>query len=372
MKRQSILLSAAILLVSLMMVGPLYGDMTYNLTEIEPLPGAILGGAGAINNNGQVVGYCTFSDGRARAFLWQNHTLVDLGTLPGRSTSWAYAINDHGQIVGACGELGWPDYRATLFDSTGGGQNIDLGTLGGSKSVALAINNAGQIVGQAKKASSGAFFAASFDPTGNQNNIAIGPGASDATGINNHGVAVGSAFMAGGYHAMILDMTGGTNYTDLGSLGGRDNGPRAINDMGQIVGEAQSPSQPIVAALFGPTGIVTFGTLGGRESMACAINNLGQTVGWAHTGTGEWHATLFDTTGNGNNIDLNSLIDPGLGWTLAAASGINNNGWIVGSGINPDGYQRGYLLTPIPAPGAFLLASIGVGCVNWLRRRRRL
>lgn len=365
MRRQAILLSAAILLVSLMMLGPLYGDMTYNLTEIEPLAGAILGGAGAINNNGQVVGYCTFSDGRERAFLWQNHTLVDLGTLPGRSTSRAYAINDYGQIVGECYQPGYYG-QATLFDSTGAGDNIDLGTLGGSRSVALAINNAGQIVGQAN------FLAASFDPTGNQNNIAIGPGASDATGINNHGVAVGSAFMAGGYHALILDMTGGTNYTDLGSLGGHDNAPRAINDMGQIVGEAQAPSQPIVAALFGPTGIVTFGTLGGRESMACAINNLGQTVGWARTGTGQWHATVFDTTGNGNNIDLNSLIDPGLGWTLAAASGINNNGWIVGSGINPDGYQRGYLLTPIPAPGAFLLASIGVGFVTWLRRRRTL
>jgi probable HAF family extracellular repeat protein len=335
--------------------------MTYNLTEIEPLAGAILGGAGAINNNGQVVGYCTFSDGRERAFLWQNHTLVDLGTLPGRSTSRAYAINDYGQIVGECYQPGYYGH-ATLFDSSGAGDNIDLGTR-----VALAINNRGQIVGQAAN-----FVATSFEPTGNQNNIAIGPGASDATGINNHGVAVGSAGIAGRYHAMILDMTGGTNYTDLGSLGGRDNAPRAINDMGQIVGEAQAPSQPIVAALFGPTGIVIFGTLGGQESMACAINNLGQTVGWAHTGTGQWHATLFDTTGNGNNIDLNSLIDPGLGWTLAAASGINNKGWIVGTGINADGYQRGYLLTPIPAPGAFLLASIGVGFVTWLRRRRTL
>jgi len=361
MRLRAILFSTATLLLAIMMDGPLYAEMTYYVTEIEALPGATLGGAGAINNNGQVVGYCTFSDGRDRAFLWQNHTLVDLGTLPGRSTSRAYAINDYGQIVGECYQPGHYG-QATLFDSSGAGNNIDLGTR-----VALAINNPGQIVGQA-----GNFVATSFDPTGNQNNIAIGPGASDATGINNHGAAVGSAFMAGSYHAIILDMTGGTNYTDLGSLGGHDNAPRAINDMGQIVGEAQAPSQPIVAALFAPTGIVTFGTLGGQESMACAINDLGQTVGWAQTGTGEWHATLFDITGNGNNIDLNTLIDPGLGWTLIAASGINNKGWIVGTGINADGYQRGYVLTPIPTPGALLLGSIGVGFVTWLRRRRSL
>jgi hypothetical protein len=74
---------------------------------------------------------------------------------------------------------------------------------------------------------------------------------------------------------------------------------------------------------------------------------------------------LFDPTGSGNNIDLNTLIDPGLGWTLEIAYSINDNGWIVGQGINPDGYTRAYLLIPEPAT----LALLGIGLL-FLQKRQ--
>ena len=57
-------------------------------------------------------------------------------------------------------------------------------------------------------------------------------------------------------------------------------------------------------------------------------------------------------------IDLNTLIDIGSGWTLQGAMDINNEGWIVGYGINPDGYQSGFLLTP--EPSTLLLLGLGV------------
>ena len=60
--------------------------------------------AWALNNSNQVVGVSSNVLGQARAFLWQNGSMMDLNsTLPGNS-GWvldaAYYINDAGQIVG--------------------------------------------------------------------------------------------------------------------------------------------------------------------------------------------------------------------------------------------------------------------------------
>jgi probable HAF family extracellular repeat protein len=74
--------------------------------------------------------------------------VIDLGTLGG-TNSWASSINDSGQIVGQAYTSS--DYRhACLFDPTGGGANIDLGTLSGYQfSSTGSINDSGQIVGEA-------------------------------------------------------------------------------------------------------------------------------------------------------------------------------------------------------------------------------
>jgi probable HAF family extracellular repeat protein len=126
------------------------------------------------------------------------------------------------------------------------------------------------------------------------------------------------------------------------------------------MGYAYNISRYARATLFDPTGggnNIDLGTLGGGYSSALSINDLGQIVGWSQDSSRNERAALFDPIGGGNNIDLNTLIDPSLGWTLTIAYSINNNGWIVGSGINPDGYTRAYLLIPEPATLSFFAVA---------------
>ena len=291
--------------------------------------------ATSINDAGQIVGWAlhdlvTGPPG-AHATLFDATGAgnnIDLGTLADYQYSWAAAINDSGQIVGRA----WnseEDMRATLFDPTGDGNNIDLGTLGGDWSEAYSINDAGQIVGRAKNDQNWT-RATLFDPTGNGNNIDLGTlgGAwSEALSINEAGQIVGRAGSKQGIGATLFDPTGAGNNIDLGTLGGIMSDARSINDAGQIVGwSLLYGNYPGVAALFDPTGAgnnVSLGTLGGDQSWAWSINDAGQVVGAAEISEDNLRATLFDATGAGNNIDLNTLIDPASGWTLLCAYDIN-------------------------------------------------
>ena len=123
--------------------------------------------AHSINNSGQIVGVLVIQATLFDPTGAGNHIYMGEGT--------AYSINDIGQIVG---HTNWP-MHATLFDPTGGGVNIDL-YLGMALSSASAINNSGQIVGNTWAYSGdphypqGAARAALFDITGQGNNIDLG------------------------------------------------------------------------------------------------------------------------------------------------------------------------------------------------------
>jgi probable HAF family extracellular repeat protein len=47
--------------------------------------------------------------------------------------------------------------------------------------------------------------------------------------------------------------------------------------------------------------------------------------------------------------DLNSPIATNSGWLLKVAAAINDNGQIVGWGVNPSGEIHAFLLTPLPS-----------------------
>lgn len=343
--------------------------------------------------------------------------VIDLGTLGG-DDSCAYSINDSGQIVGRA------DGRACLFDPTGGGDNIDLGSLGGDYSEARSINDSGQIVGMADDSAclfdptgagantdlSGSFTssraysinddgqivgvgvvlsyisdsqACIFDPTGGGDNTTLGPhwvpigywSKAAAYSINDSGQIVGhQAYPIGEYEQVACRF----DYEDDWPLFLDDSlsSATSINNNGQIVGYSGISALPQQAYLFDPTGggaNTGLGTIDGYDhSIARCINDNDQIVGEAFTITGPPYTTisracLFDPTGGGANTDLNTLIDPSCGWTLECAYSINNNGWIVGVGTNPDGDTHAYLL--IPEPGCAALMIVGATILSLYRRK---
>ncbi|MBN2270528.1 MAG: hypothetical protein JXN61_07940 [Sedimentisphaerales bacterium] len=351
---------APMLIVSLLLACNAVASLQYEIIDLGTL-GGNESGAYAINNNNQIVGYA-YSNQGCHATLF-DRTGAGSNLPIGGTSSTALSINDLAQIVG------WSEGgRATLFDSSGAANNIYLDPTGAyGNTAAASINNLGDIVGW-----SFGWQAISFDPSGAGNNIVLDnlPGGSAARHINNSGQIVGYD----GNRAALFVFGRGITVVHLGGfLPDSYSEARSINNLGQIVGEASYWDYTIHATLFDPTGAgnnIDLGTLGVLgDSRAMSINNHGQIVGYAAIEGDPWfHAVLFDPTGGRNNIDLNTLTDGDADWELITAECINDRGWIVGQGVNPDGELHAYLLTP--EPGTLAVMLLGAMLLRTHRRNR--
>ena len=138
-----------------------------------------------------------------------------------------------------------------------------------------------------------------------------------------------------------------------------------INNRGQVVGRSGN------FAFFWSqgTGMLPLGQLENTEvSWAIGINDDGKIVGFSYVNGGP-RATLWDDAGP---HDLNTLLDDsGEGWRLSDAWAIGNGGHIVGTGFNPQGAVRAFLLTPVVVPEPSGIAIAGVGAALLLVRRPR-
>jgi probable HAF family extracellular repeat protein len=338
----------------------------YSITDLGSLNPTATGfdaysAAYGINNIGQVVGNSVVPSTdvfRSHAFRTAPNSVInrenDLGTLGGNSST-GYAINDSGQVVGESKKTVFgTDYAFLWSDATG---MQDLGTLGGDSSVASAINNLGQVVGSAQT-TAGEFHPFFYSGSGRLQDLTTLAGLSNASDINDSGQIVGSAQN----RPALYSRSGGLQ--NLGTFGGEEGIATAINNLGQVVGWADTgetyagdprecPCNITRAFLYDGSGTLQdLGTLGGPISRAIDINNLGQIVGDASNVEGS-NVTVPFVYSDGRMRNLNDLIPANSSWYLSSVEGINNAGQIVGTGTIQDPERNypvhAFLLNPIAA-----------------------
>jgi probable HAF family extracellular repeat protein len=341
---------------------------TYTVTDLGTLGGAGSSGLG-INASGQVTGASdTTGDTESHAFLWTpttpngtSGTMHDLRTLGGTQAE-GVSINASGQVTGYSLTSG-NSQHAFLYD----GAMHDLGTSGERSSQGNGINASGHLVGASWDGATNRAFL--YDGTRHYLDLSGGT-SNSAVAINVSGQVAGST----GLDAFLWTPTTPNGVTGtsilLGSLGGFETTANGLNDSGHVTGESRGASFSSNHAFLYDGTMHDLGTLGGGYSNGYGINASDQITGESSTpGDAATHAFLY-TPGSGM-VDLNSLIDPLLGWNLGIGQAINDVGQITGYGYHgDDGQLHAFLLTPVPEPSSLILTVASLGAFFALARHK--
>ncbi|HTB62802.1 MAG TPA: hypothetical protein VK737_04360 [Opitutales bacterium] len=337
----------------------------WTLTALGTLGGGN-SSAVAINDAGQVVGSADTAEvipadqqrGRrggyakhtnySHAFLYTDGKMQDLGTLGGNESS-AKTINASGQIIGTANSLPYGGWHAFLY--TDG----KMTTLAGGIAIVIGLNDSGQIVGMRDDIGGGLRQIPFLLSAGKVQDLFDGfKGEKNAfcqiNGINNSGMIVGiistqdnpnlSFAFEDDWHAFLYHPEGWMEFLDFY--------PSGINAAGEVIG-----SDTRVAYLYSGGKDHYLGALDADSSIAHAINAAGDVVGeYGRTDINKipenGSAFLYH---NGQMQDLNDLVGKA---TLAQAKflrlieadGINSKGQIVGVGMDLQGHDIAFLLTP--------------------------
>jgi probable HAF family extracellular repeat protein len=284
------------------------------------------------------------------AFTWQRGRISDLGALPGNNSSAIFAVNSRGDGVGMSGNgainpvAHWPEETAVMWR---GGHIINLGTVpGGLESGAIAINDQGQVDGYALNN-----VPDPYSMIGSQ------AGTQTRTFLWQNGVMHDLGTLGGpdslGLYMNARGQVAGQSYTnavanqdsgiptedpflwqdghmqDLGTLGGDNGIPFALNDFGQVAGQsALAGDQALHPFLWSRGSLRDLGTLGGHYAGANYVNDQGTVVGWS-TPAGDAVVHPFSWK-DGVMTDLGTV--PGASDPCWAAWDINYVGQVVGNG----------------------------------------
>jgi probable HAF family extracellular repeat protein len=380
------------------------------------------------------------------SFCAAQYAIDDVGTLTNRSSN-ATAATDSGYVVGHSSVSG--DYNGEPWFNHAfrwyGSQIMDLGVLGVDvppevfpkpESFALGVNDTGQVVGKASQPSQpykGFLWLPepAYGLTAGMHALPELPGGSTiANDLNNAGDIVGESRLAGsiGPHPVLWHYNGTAwTITDLGTLGGPYGRAQAINEKGQIVGQANVPDGNLHSFLWLPT--PDYGLPAGMHDLhpgagsgnALGLNEKGQVVGYIGLGAaylwlpapdyglpaglnfldlsgipsfaGAWpnsinqygvvvgqlaqqfyidppgiwvthYSAMFWHSGQGQLLD--DLLPPGSGWEMVNAAAVTEYGRIVGYGVPPavPDQAHGFRLTPTRPGDLNCDGTVGFGDIN--------
>lgn len=195
-----------------------------------------------------------------------------------------------------------------------------------------------------------------------------------ARGINDADQTVGDRQTASGWRAITWNDTGdpfdlGAAWLAAGGISATDTFARDINNLGQVAMQVPVPGGTAAALWHPALGFTVIDLIDGFSAGATAVNDDGVVVGTS-AAPGASGQQAFVWTAAGGTQTLTSLLDGASSgsWLIQSASGISENGHIVGRGWHPALGFRGVLLTPVPEPSGALLALAGLAVlVGWQR-----
>lgn len=286
--------------------------------------------ANAINRQGDVL-IRQFQGVYVIALLWRKGKREAL-KIPGISC-FASSLNDHGQVVGSFGE-DRDDQTGFLWSN---GKVTVLPTLGNKVTLVSGVNNAGLIVGLA-------YVAGVAHPVLWKNrkieDISKRIGVPDGSlfSVNDAGTLLGNAGRGSDDQRPFLYHQNTLSYlpVDASAMA------RSLNQLGWVAGSVwDKRTRNSEAFLFRDKKLVRLGRLGGVESEALGLNDFGVVVGEYVTKRGMKRAFIW---ADQKMRDLTAMIDR-KDMVITAARAINRQGYIVGT-ADVKGKETACLLVP--------------------------
>ncbi|MCC7204646.1 MAG: DUF3466 family protein [Phycisphaeraceae bacterium] len=159
-----------------------------------------------------------------------------------------------------------------------------------------------------------------------------------AYSVNNLNQIVGEAQRSDGlYHAVMWNSQG--TIRDLGDLGYDRSAAYGINEVGQVVGRSYlAEGDPHAFVWTAGQGMKDLGTLGGTSSLAVGINNIGQMVGQADVLLPDWSTQFRAARWSSSTSGAAALSS--LGGKYSHAASINDARQIAGYAYNAQGQAR--------------------------------